>query len=268
LLSLYSKIEAEADNLPLTLLLKLVVTPILIAGATAVGRRWGETLSGWLVGLPFTSGPVVFFLALDQGRHFAATASIGVVLGVASQAIFALAYVYLGGRRGWIPGMIAGTVGYAAATVLFEVLRAPALVDVLLVAALLLVAITMIPRIQLVERTPGASGPGDLPLRIVVATALVVGLTAVAPALGARLSGLLSPFPLYAGILAVFAHRQGGFSAAAMVWRGLQFGLFAFLAFFSILAATLDRIGIAGAFLLAIAVALLVQTMTLALLRR
>src|SRR5947209_18925109 len=74
--------------LPPSLLLKVVLTPALIATATLVGRRWGEkTTSGWLVGLPLTSAPVVFFLALDHGTTFATTASLAVLLGTISQEI-------------------------------------------------------------------------------------------------------------------------------------------------------------------------------------
>jgi len=58
----------------LILALKLVLTPALIAVATLVGRRFGPSISGWLVGLPFTSGPVSLFLALEQGTTFAAAA--------------------------------------------------------------------------------------------------------------------------------------------------------------------------------------------------
>jgi hypothetical protein len=52
----------------LILALKLVVTPALIAAATLVGRRFGPSISGWLVGLPFTSGPVSLFLTLEDVR--------------------------------------------------------------------------------------------------------------------------------------------------------------------------------------------------------
>ena len=251
-----------------TLALKLVVTPVLIAAATLVGRRWGPSLSGWLVGLPFTSGPVIFFLALEHGTGFGATAALGVVLGVTSQAVFGLAYVHLGRDRDWPRAVVWGTAAFAIATVLFAVIELPEWLEPLMVAASLLVAIQLsggpVPAAP-VART---AEPADLSLRIVIATALVIALTAAAPLLGARLSGLLSPFPLYAGILAVFAHRQGGAPAARSVWRGLLFGLFAFLGFFMVLAATLRPIGIGGSFALAIVTALLIQALTLLLLRR
>ena len=46
----------------------------------------------------------------------------------------------------------------------------------------------------------------DLPARMLVATVFVVVLTTIAPLLGARLAGLLAPFPLYGSVLAAFAH--------------------------------------------------------------
>jgi hypothetical protein len=95
----------------------------------------------------------------------------------------------------------------------------------------------------------------------------VIGLTSVAPALGARLSGLISPFPLYAAILAIFGQRSGGFNAALAVWRGLLFGLFSFLAFFTAIAASIVSQGIAISFLLAVGSALAVQGMALVLMR-
>jgi len=248
------------------LLLKLILTPALIATATLVGRRWGHALSGWVVGLPLTSGPVVFFLALDQGRPFAADASLGVILGVASQAAFALTYVSIPGSIGWPVRVLAGTAAFTAATIAFRLVRMPAVLEPIVVIGCLLAAIFLMPRLELVAR---ASAPpaGDLPVRMVVATALVVGLTSIAPYLGPYLSGLVSPFPLYAAMLAVFAHRLAGPAAAAAVWRGLLFGLFCFLVFFTVLAAILVPAGIAPGFLLAIAAAVTVQGASLVILR-
>lgn len=248
------------------MLLKLILTPALIATATLVGRRWGDVLSGWLVGLPLTSGPVVFFLALDQSRPFAADASLGVILGVASQAVFALAYVRIPGSIGWPARMLAGTAAFTAATIAFRLIRMPAVLEPIVVIAFLLAAIFLMPRLEGVAHAV-APPAGDLPVRIVVATALVVALTTVAPYLGAYLSGLVSPFPLYAAMLAVFAHRLAGPAAAAAVWRGLLYGLFSFLAFFTVLAADLVPAGIAFGFLLAIAMAVTVQGATLVILR-
>ena len=74
-----------------SLILKLVLTPALIGAASLAGHRWGAAVGGWLVGIPLTSAPIALFLALDHGPSFAASASVGMLLGTISQAIFCLA---------------------------------------------------------------------------------------------------------------------------------------------------------------------------------
>src|SRR5262249_12756510 len=75
-----------------TLVLKVLVTPALIGGASLAARRWGHQVSGWLVGLPLTSGPIAFFLALERGTSFAAAAAIGSLAGAVAEAAFCVAY--------------------------------------------------------------------------------------------------------------------------------------------------------------------------------
>jgi hypothetical protein len=246
----------------LSLLLKLVVTPALIAAATLAGRRWGDRLSGWLVGLPLTSGPVLFFLAIDQGSGFATTAALGVLLGTISQAAFALAYAWAAVRSGWVAATVAGCAAFALATLGFERLSLPGLPAFALVTASLMLATVLMPKSRPADNRAAASR-WDLPLRIVVATGLVLLLTGIAPAIGAHLTGLLSPFPVYAGVLAIFAHRQGGADAANNVLNGLLLGLFSFGAFFLLVAVGLSRFGIGLTFLLATVAALAIQGLTL-----
>jgi hypothetical protein len=98
---------------------------------------------------------------------------------------------------------------------------------------------------------------------MVLATTVVLVLTALAPRLGARWSGLLATYPLFAAILTAFGHRLQGAGAAIGVLRGLLFGLFSFAGFCLVLALGLVPLGIAGAFAVAIAVALLAQGISL-----
>src|SRR6184192_80584 len=252
--------------LPPSLLLKVVLTPALIATATLVGRRWGGTMSGWLVGLPQTSAPVVFFLALDQGTAFATTASLAVLLGTISQAAFAVAYARVAIRTGWLPAAAAGSAVFAVATIAFQQVSLSALPAYGAVLVSLVIGIVFIPRRERPAATDAVPPDWDLPVRIVLATGLVLVLTGIAPRIGAHLSGLLSPFPVYAGVLATFAHRQSG-AAANAVLRGLLLGLFAFASFFLVLALGLDRLGIGLSFALATLLALSVQGATLVTVR-
>jgi len=251
-----------------TLTLKIVLTPLLIAAASWAGRRWGEAIGGWLVGLPLTSGPIAFFLALDHGTGFAAAAAAGSLSGAAAQACFCIGYGRSAARLGWPFCLAAGSAAFAAAAGLLQATQLPlaALLTVTLLA--LGLALALVPRGRLTPFGMLALPRWDIPGRMAVATALVVGLTAAAPLLGPRLSGLLATFPVFATVLAVFAHRLQGGAGAQQVLRGLLLGLFAFSGFFLALALTIDRAGIAGGFAIAIAVALAIQGCSLWTMRR
>ncbi len=244
---------------PATLALKLVLTPLLVAAASLAGRRWGSAIGGWLVGIPFTSGPIAFFLSLEPGPRFAARAAEGIMAGTASQAAFCLAYAWTATRTGWAISLLAATAAFGAMTAILNAIALPALVYFVLMLATLAVTLALMPRLMAARAEPIVFPRWDLPARMVVATAFVVGLTGLAPLLGARLAGLIAPFPLYATVLAVFAHRIEGAAPTIGVLRGLLLGLFAFAAFFFVLAVTLPGQGIGLAFMLAIAVALAVQ---------
>lgn len=252
--------------------LKIVLTPALIALASLVGRRWGPTVSGWLVGLPFTSGPVAFFLALDHGNSFAAAAGVGTLAGAMSEVSFCLAYAYTARSLHWQAAFLASMGAFAASTLLLTHLSLPLLPLFALVLTILALALALL---RLIQSSPSGTPHGnptaelrsppawDLPARMVVATVFVLVLTGIAPAVGPHLAGLLAPFPLYASILVIFAHQHQGRTAADGVLRGLLVGQFAFASFFFVLAALLPRIGIAPAFAAAIAVTLAVEGISL-----
>lgn len=241
-----------------TLALKLILTPLLVGAATLAGRRWGSAIGGWLVGIPFTSGPIVFFLALDHGSHFAAAAAVGIIAGTASQAAFGLPYAWTA-KRGWIASLAMATAAFAIVTVVLNSVTLTAWIAFVAVVAALLLSLLVMPRGSNRAAEQIAFPTWDIPARMIVATVFVVALTAVAPLLGPKLAGLLAPFPLYATVFAVFAHRIEGAVPAIGVLRGLLLGLFAFAAFFFILAELLVPQGIAAAFAAAIAVALAMQ---------
>ena len=240
------------------LALKLVLTPVLVGAASLAGRRWGSAVGGWLIGIPFTSGPIAFFLALNPGPRFAAEAAAGIMAGAASQAMYCLAYAWTAQRAGWAQSLIAATVAFISATVLLDLFIAPAPAMFVVMLLVLVVSLFLMPGESIRSGEQIASPSWDLPARMAVATAFVVALTAAAPLLGPRLAGLVAPFPLYGAVLAGFAHRIQGAGQAVAVLRGLLLGLFAFASFFLTLALVLPT-GIAVAFGSAIAVALLVQ---------
>jgi hypothetical protein len=247
-----------------TLVLKLVLTPGLIAGASLAGRRWGQAVGGWLVGLPLTSGPVALFLALDHGAGFAAAAAFGSLAGAIAEGAFCLAYGW-SARRGWPVALAAACLAFAVVAGGLQRLSLSLLALAALVVVSLALALRVMPGGSAVVPA-GAPPRWDIPARMLVTTALVFGLTELAPLLGPRLSGVLATFPVYAAILTVFAHRAGP-APAVQVLRGLLVGLLSFAGFFVVLGGLLERLGVAGGFVVATAAALSIQAASFALVR-
>jgi hypothetical protein len=241
-----------------TLILKLVVTPALIGASTLAGRRWGAAVSGWLVALPLTSGPVALFLALDHGTGFAARAAQGMLAGTISQAAFAVGFGWLS-TRGYWAASVAGCLAFAGSTLALDRLSLSAPAALLATVAAVLLALRLLPAHTPPRETARLAPRWDLPLRMAVATTFVVTLTAAAPLIGPQLSGLLSPFPFFAATLAVFAHRLDGPQAAVRVLQGLLHGLLAPAVFFFVLAGLLVPAGTGSAFAVAGAAALATQ---------
>jgi hypothetical protein len=253
-----------------TLVLKLVLTPLLIGAASLAQRRWGALAGGLIVGLPLTSGPVAFFLALDHGESFAARAAIATIAGLVAEIAFCLAYAWAGRRSSWPVAALAACGAFVACLPLLRVAPASLLGTYAACLAILLVARGALGRRL---REPDGAPPSrpawwDLPARMAVATAFVLALTEAAGALGPRWSGLLAPFPIYAGVLAAFTHAHQGPETAGSLLHGVLGGLFAFATFFAVLAATIRGAGIAAAFALAAAAAFAVQVAVVRITRR
>ncbi len=250
------------------LILKLVLTPSLIGAASLAGRKWGHAISGWIVAMPLTTGPITLFLALTQGTSFAARTAVGTLAGVFSLAAFVITYSHLARRWIWLSTLVASTLAFGLVTAGLQNLTFPLVplwAGVVLVLAL---AIRLLPQPSAMESTDeGLPGRWDIPLRMAIATAFVLLITGIAPFLGPHLTGLLIPFPIFTATVASFAHHQHGPAAAISVFRGLLMGLFSYTSFMFTLALLLETAGIAFAFLTAILVVGILQAASLWFLR-
>jgi len=190
---------------------------------------------------------VALFLALEQGTAFASNAAQGTLRGLVAVAAFCLAYGGTARRRGWLVSLLAGWAAFLVVTALLNRLTVPLGVAFVGTLAVLAVVTAVFP-----EGGPGEarrSSPWwEIPLRMAAALAMVLLITGAAAALGPRLSGLLSPFPIYATVLAAFTQQFEGAPAATRLLRGVMIGAFAFALFFAILAGTLSSWGLAYAF--------------------
>jgi len=246
---------------------KLFLAPMLIGLVSIAGRRWGPAVGGWLVSLPLTSAPVILFLAIEQGTAFASRAAQDTVLGIISVASFCLVYCWFSFRFSWPVSMLAGWGAFFALTFIEESIILPLLFSFVVVIAFLALVLTVMPESQSKDITINPP-PWDTPLRMLVATAFVLGLTGAASILGPQLSGLLAPFPMFTTILAVFTHHFQGPNVARRLLRGVVAGSFTFVVFFLFISLLVNRWGIAIAFSLAILAAIVIHGTSLYLMSR
>lgn len=238
-----------------TLALKLALTPVLMLAATYAVRRWGPAVGGWVVGLPLTSGPISLFLALERGVDFASHAAVATILGINGVAATVVTYALLARRWHWAATTAVSIVAFIVVAWTLRGVQPSAWVAFAATVAVLIASLAVLPR---GDASPRAARPmrWDLPVRIAVALAMVLTVTGVAGRLGPQLSGLISPFPVFTVVMAVFSHRESGGEVAAPYARGLLASLIGFAVFFLVVALLLTRLGLTTTFTFATAASL------------
>jgi uncharacterized membrane protein (GlpM family) len=250
------------------LALKLILAPIIIGSASLAGRKWGPAVSGWIVGLPLTSGPVIFFVALSHETTFAANATLGVLSGGLSLVAYALVYSWLAVKFRWQIVLAGSLFVYSISTALLQNFTFPLWTVFGMVCTALVIGLRLMPKDVVEKESESRPGAWDILARIFIGTSFILLLTGIAPFIGPRLTGLLTTIPLYITILTVFAHRNQGPGAAAHVLRGLLYGMFSFTGFFIALNLLIEQVSLAAAFGAAILTALVIQGSSLLILRQ
>ena len=241
------------------LILKLTVAPLFIAGVTLAGRRWGAGIAGLLGGFPIVAGPIVVFVALEQGPQFGAITAVASISAIASLLVFGVAYCWASVRWSWPISLGCALTAWLIAAI--GLTKLPSLPQVsLAIAGLFLV---MAPRL-LPYRLPPSTSRGslvDLPCRMIAGGLMTLAVTSAAATLGEVWSGLLAVFPIIGLILAVFIHRDQGSHQVAYMYRGMIRGLYSFAAFFLALAVLWPRIEFWSACAIGIGVGIAVQVL-------
>jgi hypothetical protein len=245
---------------------KIVLAPALIAGVSVAGQRLGARLAGSLTALPVVAGPIAFFMALEHGPAFGSRAARGALAGELSLAVFGAVYAHACLRAPWFVCLPLALAGFGLATLALDAAGASFALAAAAGVAVPLGAPRLLPD-PAVPAGRRAITHGELAVRMIAGATLVVAVTAAAGALGPSLAGLLTPFPIAATVLTVFAHRNQGSAFAVQLLRGLLRGLLGMTAFFLVLALGLEPLGVAGAFALACGAALAVQAALVARLR-
>ncbi|HEY5261634.1 MAG TPA: hypothetical protein VIJ33_05940 [Solirubrobacteraceae bacterium] len=245
------------------LVAKIVLAPAFVVGASLTVRRYGARVGGLVGGLPVVAGPILLVYALDHGRVFAAEAAAGTLLGLVSLLAFIAVYSHLASRMPWGASLIFGWGAFFAMTGALSAVTLDADQTLGVVLVVIVFTLLVLPRARGEQRSGARFPRWDLPLRALSALALVLVLTTVAGQLGAKLSGLLAPFPVIASVLAVFTHAQHGEQDVLRIMRGFVMGLVAYALFCFVLSVSLESLDIAEAFVFAAAAALATQAVAL-----
>jgi hypothetical protein len=188
------------------------------------------------------------------------------MLGILSVFGFSLAYSRFSIRYGWLPSTFAGLVVYIASTFLLDTTNLSEIATFAIVLIGQGVCLVLMPKVAS-DELGAVSSKWEIPTRMISATVLVFVITGVAQLLGPQLTGLLTPFPIYASILAIFTHRSQNGAQAVRLLRGVIAGSFTFIIFFLVTSTTIIAWGIGYSFASAIAISLLTHAVSFRLLK-
>jgi uncharacterized membrane protein HdeD (DUF308 family) len=242
----------------LSVLIKLLLTPLLMLAVSWAARRWGPGIGGLLAGLPLTSGPISIYLCAEQGPHFAASAAANSILSLMPVALFSVVYSRLADRLPVI-GCALGSFGVFLLSLYFLQKSGfsfwPAWITGFLAISIGLVLTPNKVPAKFQIQYP----QWDLPARVFSATAMVLIITLSASVLGSQWSGLLSPIPVLAWPLCAFVHHQQGSDGARAVLRGILEGAYGVLIFYTIVAVGLGHLSPIFVYVAAILASLIVS---------
>jgi hypothetical protein len=248
-------------------LLKIAVPPFLVAAMSLAARWWGPTIGGLLLGMPWMTGPVLFFLALDKGTEFAVGACTGIELGIVCVAAFMLAYGVVSTFARWPMCVATAAAAFGACAVAIQDVALSLPAAAAAAVASLAIAYLLLPR----PHSPDASTAlpwWDIPARMLTTFALVTVIMLSADALGPRLSGIVSTYPSMVTVISAFTHSQWGRDATRRMLRGLTISLLVFVVFFLIVGMSVPTTGLVPSFVLAAVLVLALDAVLLVAIRR
>lgn len=243
-------------------LLKLTVTPLLVAGMSLTARRFGPAFGGLIMGLPWMTGPVLFFLGLERGDAYLSETARGALLAIPPIAAYAVMYAMVSRWRGWAVSLVSAALTFAASGAAMSEVPGTAHEAALIAIAALLAAFWSIGK-PAAFKGKLTMPWWDIPARM-LATAVLVGfITVSADHLGPTRSGIASSYPVILTVVVTFTHERWGRDAATAMLRGVVLSLIGFVAFFWVVSTFVVRFGLVETYVLAAVTGLSFSTLLL-----
>lgn len=240
----------------MTILLRIVLTPIAFALAGWAQSRFGDWIGGRLIGLPLTTGPFLLAVCLTSSRAITARAAAGVTSGQMAVVVFCSAYAWSARRldpsRATLASLAMALCAVLALTSFAGIWSSASAVWLVIAASLLLWPWA---RGAGPDKRPQAAAKSATVIqRAAIATCVVASMSTLVPILGARPAGVITSAPVLLAIMLPGTHRQTGASGAAAMARGTMVSMAATVAFSAMLATTLPHMAAWSALLVSASV--------------
>ncbi len=241
--------------------LQLILVPLAVMAGTLAQRRFGHTIGGLIIGLPLASLPMLLLIALQRGTTFATSMSNADLIGSLAEVVVILVYA-LGARRLSPTPTLFGALGaFVLGAGVLHLFRfsTPFAGFVSVIAFMIALRVWPERTNQILE-----GGRDRLLLRVALSGGFGLLVLVLAGAIGPGFAGLAAALPVSSLVMAYVTHQSHGPDAASKLLQGVARGSFAYVAAIFTFTEALATGSAWTAFVLSLAVALVVQGVTLA----
>jgi hypothetical protein len=241
----------------LFLVLRIIIGPLGVLGGTVAQRRLGPAVAGLVIGLPLTSLPLLWLVALQHGGTFAGSMTNAILIGSISEGFVLWAYAKMTARCTPMVALLGALAIFAVSVTTVGMFHFSAVIAGLLTSAGLVLALRWWPESS--TDVVAENVRSRLVLRVIAATVFTIVIVTMAGKFGALLSGLVDALPMTTMLMAFMTHQEQGPDATSQFIRGVLRGSFSWVISTVVLAAVLATGHVMLAFGLSLFTALLVQ---------
>ncbi len=250
------------------LIAKILVSVAAVVGLSLVAEHVSPRVAGVLSGYPLGTAIALFFIGVENGSGFAATAARHTLLGFAASLVLVYGY-FLASRRiapvearggpryaALAGGSVLGIGAFLATSAMLSPWQLPLWANLALPALAIVLAIRLfrrIPNTRIEQRVRFTQGV--LLVRASISAAIVLLITGVADAVGPGWAGLLSAFPITLFPFLVIMHLSYGAAPVYTIIKNYPFGLGSLLVYALSVSYSYPALGVAWGTLAAFAAA-------------
>lgn len=242
-------------------IIKILTIPILLWLVYEISRRFGPLIGGVVNGLPLISGPITFYVALEQGVDFAQKTALGAYPGQVTFVVFGLCYCYFGQRWHWVTTVLASVLVYSVVAILIGNVTLSVGLWPLVGALAIFLGLMLLPAPDPNGRVMPVGQKSRPYLQMVCGAASMLIITSLADVVGPTYSGVLMFFPVIGGILGLFMLKDRYVNAVINLMKGTFIGMFTGWIFMLTLVVMLPRASLAVSFGLAVLLALMLSVL-------